>query len=820
MSEAPQRNSPQVKDNVLLQQWQTPFGAPPFDEITPEQFLPAFDQAFADHSAEIATITHDPATPDFANTITALERSGKLLTKVSAVFYDLVSAHSNPAILEIDKEVSLRMTRHWNPIMMNAVLFGRIAQLHENRASLKLTAEQLRLLERIHARFHRSGAGLSEVAKARMAEINEKLAQLGTTFSHHLLGDEQEWFMELGEADRQGLTESFMAAAKAAAEERGMAGKVIVTPSRSSVEPFLKSSGRRDLREKVYRVFAARGDNGNANDNNATIVEILKLREESANLLGYPTFAAYRLEDSMAKTPDVVRDLLERVWKPARARALADRDAMQALIRKEANFDLAPWDWRYYAERLRSRRDNFEEAAIKPYLALDYIIAAAFDCATRLFGITFEERKDVPAWHPDVRVWEVKDRKGRHKALFYGDYYARPSKRSGAWMTSLRDQQKLDGEVAPLIVNVCNFTKGLYGEPSLLSPDEARTLFHEFGHGLHGMLSNVTYPSLSGTSVFTDFVELPSQLYEHWLEQPEVLRKFARHYKTGEPLPDDLLRGFVDVRKFDQGFATVQFISSALLDLEFHSQPASAARDVRAFEQKELDKIGMPQEIGPRHRPTQFGHIFSGDHYAAGYYSYMWSEVVDADAFSAFEEAGDIFDPEIAKRLHDNIYSSGGSVDPEQAYLAFREHSPDPKAVLRRRGLLGPKPKRSLNAWISDPRPTVGEAFRVSVNIGIAYNSADASVRFLEPDWDEATSADLIVSVSCLDCIVEPSWQALTLPKSGDTEKVDFFITARGVGSYEFTVRVYLAKQMIQLQSLNFTVMVAEAQQQSTAVMQ
>lgn len=683
------RQTTDTETNPLLKAWVTPFATPPFDEIKPEHFLPAFEQAFADHSAEIAAITNDPAAPDFANTITALERSGKLLSKVAAVFYDLVSAHSNPAILEIDKEVSLRMARHWNPIMMNAVLFGRIAQLHENRAALDLNPEQLRLLERTYTRFHRSGAGLSEEAKTRMAEINEKLAQLGTGFSHHLLGDEQEWFMELGEADRQGLPESFVAAAQAAAEERGMEGKAIVTLSRSSVEPFLKSSARRDLREKVYKAFTARGDNGNANDNNATIVEILKLREESARLLGYPTFAAYRLEDSMAKTPDAVRGLLERVWKPARARALADRDEMQALIAEEGgNFKLAPWDWRFYAEKLRLQRANFDDAAIKPYLTLDHMIAAAFDCATRLFGITFEERNDVPVWHPDVRVWEVKDRDGKHKALFYGDYYARPSKRSGAWMTSLRDQQKLDGEIAPLVINVCNFAKGANGEPSLLSPDDARTLFHEFGHGLHGMLSNVTYPSLSGTAVFTDFVELPSQLYEHWQERPEVLQKFARHYQTGEPLPDDLLQRFLAARKFNQGFATVEFVSSALVDLEFHTQPASAAQDVRAFERRELEKIGMPEEISLRHRPTQFGHIFSGDHYAAGYYSYMWSEVMDADAFGAFEEAGDIFDPAVAKRLHDDIYSSGGSVDPETAYEAFRGRPPEPDALLRRRGLL------------------------------------------------------------------------------------------------------------------------------------
>jgi len=676
-------------ENPLLKPWRTPFETPPFGEIAPEHFPPAFEQAFADHAAEIAAIARDPSAPDFANTVTALERSGKLLAKVSAVFYDLVSAHSNPALLEIDKDVSLRMARHWNPIMMNAALFGRIVRLHENRASLGLTPEQMRLLERTYTRFHRAGAGLDAAAKARMAEINERLAHLGTSFSHHLLGDEQAWFMELGEGDLDGLPESFIAAARASAGERGLSGKAVVTTSRSSMEPFLKSSDRRDLREKVYKAFTARGDNGNANDNNATIVEILALREESAKLLGFPTFAAYRLADSMAKTPDAVRGLLERVWTPARARALADRDALQALVAEEGgNFALAPWDWRYYAEKLRLAKANFDDAAIKPYLTLDGMIAAAFDCATRLFGVTFSERKDVPVWHPDVRVWEVKDATGKHQALFYGDYFARASKRSGAWMTSLRDQQKLDGDVAPLVLNICNFPRGAEGQPALLSPDDARTLFHEFGHGLHGMLSNVTYPSLSGTSVFTDFVELPSQLYEHWQEQPQVLQQFARHYQTGEPLPDDLLKRFLAARKFNQGFATVEFVASALMDLEFHSQPAASITDVRAFEKQELDKIGMPAEIALRHRPTQFGHIFSGDHYAAGYYSYMWSEVMDADAFGAFEEAGDIFDPAAAKRLHDDIYSSGGSRDPEDAYIAFRGRPPEPDALLRRRGLL------------------------------------------------------------------------------------------------------------------------------------
>jgi len=681
--------APTFPTNPLLAAWQTPFETPPFGEVRPEHFMPAFDQAFADHAREIEAIVNDPSEPDFDNTVTAWERSGKLLNRVSAVFYDLVSAHSSPELLAIESEVALKSARHWNPIMMNGELFGRLAKLYHDRASLKLTPEQARMLERCYTNMRRAGAGLSAEAKARMAEINERLAQLGTTFSHHLLGDEQDWTLELGEGDLGGLSPAFIAAAERAASERGRAGKTIVTLSRSSVEPFLQTSTRRDLREKVFKAFIARGDNGNANDNNATIREILALREETAQILGFANFAAYRLEDSMAKTPEAVRGLLERVWAPARARALADRDALQELVREEGgNFTLAPWDWRYYAEKLRQRRANFDDAAIKPYLVLDHMIEAAFDVAHRLFGLSFAERRDVAVWHPDVRVWEVRDAAGAHKALFYGDYFARPSKRSGAWMTSLRDQQKLDGAVAPLIINVMNFAKGAEGHPALLSPDEARTLFHEFGHGLHGMLSNVVYPSLSGTSVFTDFVELPSQLYEHWQQRPEVLRQFARHHQTGEPLPNELLERFLAARRFNQGFATVEFLASALMDLEFHTQPAAAVDDVRGFEARELAKIGMPAEIAMRHRPQQFGHVFSGGNYAAGYYSYMWSEVMDADAFAAFEEAGDVFDPAIAKRLHDDIYSSGGSRDPEEAYIAFRGRKPEVDALLRGRGLL------------------------------------------------------------------------------------------------------------------------------------
>ncbi len=462
------------------------------------------------------------------------------------------------------------------------------------------------------------------------------------------------------------------------------------TPSRlarSSVEPFLQSSARRDLREKAFLAWIARGDGGGATDNKAIIAETVRLRAERARLLGYPCFARYRLEDAMAKTPEAVRALLERVWKPARDRAMADRDALQAIAQAEGgNFTLAPWDWRYYAEKLRKARFDIDAAEIAPYLALDKMIEAAFDTAGRLFGLAFRERHDVPVWHPDVRVWEVTGPGAKFLGLFFGDYFARSSKRSGAWMTTLRTQEKLGGDIRPLVINVMNFAKAGAGEPTLLSFDDARTLFHEFGHGLHGLLSDVTYPMISCTRVATDFVELPSQLYEHWLERPEVLRRFATHYRTGEPMPEELLKRLIAARTFNQGFATVEYLASALVDLEFHLLAAPDGLDPAAFEADVLRKIGMPAEIVMRHRSPHFQHVFSGGGYASGYYSYMWSEVLDADAFEAFEDSGDVFDPATAARLRDDILAAGGSRDPGDAYTAFRGRLPTPDALLRKRG--------------------------------------------------------------------------------------------------------------------------------------
>ncbi len=680
----------EAADNPLLEEWAGPFGVPAFDRIRPDHFREAFARAFAAHTAEVAAIAGNTAAPSFANTVAALEASGEALTRTSDVFNLLAGAHTDDAILAIERELAPLKAKHWDAILMDAALFGRIDGLYQMRERLALSAEERRVLERYHLRFVRAGAALDAATKTRLADINARLATLGTIFSQNVLADEQAYALLLdGEEDLAGLPDFVRAAARGAAEERGHAGKHVITLSRSSVEPFLQFSARRDLREKVFRAWIARGAGGGATDNKAIIAEIITLRTERARLLGYESFAQYRLDDSMAKTPDAVRSLLDQVWAPALRRALADRDALQTLLQAEGkNFTLAPWDWRYYAEKLRKLRCNVDEAAIKPYLELGQIIEAAFYTANRLFGLTFEPRHDVPVWHADVRVWEVRDQTGRHRGVFFGDYFARASKHSGAWMTTLRDQEKLRGDIRPLVVNVMNFSKASAGEPTLLSFEDARTLFHEFGHALHGLLSDVTYPLIAGTSVLRDWSELPSQLYEHWLERPEILRRFARHYRTGEPIPEDQLRRLIAARTFNQGQATVEYVASALVDLELHLQPATdAAFDIGGFEEAALARIGMPAEIVMRHRPGHFQHIFAGSGYAAGYYSYLWSEVLDSDAFAAFEEAGDIFDPDTAKKLHDYVYAAGGSRDPAELYTTFRGRLPTPDKLLKRRGL-------------------------------------------------------------------------------------------------------------------------------------
>lgn len=675
------------RPNPLLASWRTPFKAPPFDRIEPRHFKPAFNEALRAHRQEIADIAGKAAKPTFANTIVALEKSGALLNKVADVFFNLASADTNEALQAVEREMAPKLAKHQSALLLNRRLFLRIADLYERRAELGLDAEALRLLERTYKGFERAGAKLDAKARRRIAEINTELATLGTAFTQNVLADEQAWHMILdGEQDLAGLPETFRAAAAQAATELGQPGKYAITLARSSVEPFLQFSARRDLREEAWKAWIKRGENGGKTDNRKIIVRMMALRVELARLLGFDTYAAYVLEDTMAKTPAEVRKLLDKVWPAALRRARAERDALEKRARDEGeNFKIAAWDWRYYAEKERKARYDLDEAEVRSYLALENVLEAAFDTAGKLFGIVFEERSDVPVYHPDVRAWEVKTKGGDHVGLFYGDYYARPSKRSGAWMSSYRTQQKLTGDVRPIVVNVMSVARGAPGTPTLLSFDDARTLFHELGHGLHGLLSDVTYPSLAMTNVLHDFVELPSQLYEHWLSRPEVLRRFALHAGTGKPMPQRLLDQLEAARTFNQGFQTVEYTASTLIDLELHSLTDAKGLDVDAFESEILARIGMPAEIVPRHRIPHFQHIIGG--YAAGYYSYLWSEVMDADAFAAFVEAGNVFDRKTATKLKTHIYSAGNRRDALEAYVAFRGRPPEIDGLLRKRGL-------------------------------------------------------------------------------------------------------------------------------------
>jgi peptidyl-dipeptidase Dcp len=675
--------------NPLLTRWGAAFGLPPFGKIEPHHFKAAFTDALKEHKADIARIAAQEGRANFNNTIAALEKSGKLLEKVAGVFYNLTGAHTNDALQAIEREMAPKLAAHETAIMLNPKIFKRVEDLYERREELDLTDEQRRVLELRYKWLVRAGAKLGAKQKVRVAEINQRLATLATQFSQNVLKDEQSWRLVLEESDLDGLSESLRDAAARAAADAGLEGKYLITLSRSSVVPFLQFSARRDLREQAFNAWIKRGEMGKETDNRAITSEIVGLRTEFANLLGFKTYADYSLEETMAKTPGSVRDLLSAVWEPAVKRAGDEREALQARAREEgSNFSIAPWDWRYYSEKERKALYDVDEASTRPYFTLDNVVAASFDTARKLFGLKFKEIEDAPRYHEDVRVWEVTNKRGEHVGVFLGDYFARPSKRSGAWMSAFRSQSKVAGEVSPIIVNVMNFAKGEEGEPSLLSIDDARTLFHEFGHGLHGLLSDVTYPSISGTSVTRDFVELPSQLYEHWLMVPETLEKFAVHHQTGKPMPAALLKRIKKARNFNQGFSTIEYLASAFVDMELHAQEDGGGKvDVDAFERGTLDRLGMPAEIVMRHRIPHFLHIMGG--YAAGYYSYLWSEVMDADAFAAFEETGDHFDKATAKKLHKFIYSGGNQRDPLKAYVAFRGRPPEIKGLLKKRGLAG-----------------------------------------------------------------------------------------------------------------------------------
>jgi len=673
-----------MSENAFFETWTTPFGLPPFDRIRPEHFPPAFDRAMATHGAEIAAVTGSAVAPTFANTIEALERSGRLLDRVSRVFSNLDSSNTNAALEAIARDYAPKLAQHQTKILLDEGLFARIADLHARRDTLGLAADQLRLLERHHLRLVRSGALLGPEQKARMAAIAERLAVLHTLFGQNVLHDERDWQLALDEADLHGLPDFARSAAAQAAKDRGLGGGWVVTLARSSAEPFLTFSSRRDLRRTLWEAWTARGTHQGAHDNMPIIHEIMALRAEQARLLGYENFAAYRLDDSMAKTPVAVESLLQQVWGPANAKAHEELVKLEKVARGEGlNDPIEPWDWRYYAEKVRQAEYDLDEAEVKPYFVLDNMVQAAFDTARRLFDITFTERSDLPVYHSDVRFWEVRDSVGNHIGLFLHDNFARPGKRSGAWSSRYRDQETLDGAVAPIVVNNNNFAKG---EPTLLSFDDAVTLFHEFGHGLHSLLSHVRYRSQSGTAVRRDFVEFPSQIFEHWMSAPETLRRYARHYQSGAPMPEQLLHRLLAARTFNQGFATVELTGSALFDLDLHRVPSPQTLDLARFEAEFLDRIGMPREVGLRHRPAHFQHLFAGGGYAAGYYAYLWAEVLDADGFAAFTEAGNVFDPELSVRLK-TIYSAGDTRDPMELYRALRGRDPTIAALLEKRGL-------------------------------------------------------------------------------------------------------------------------------------
>lgn len=676
-----------VDSNPLLQEWATPFGTPPLDAIDEAHFLPAYDVALAIHREEIETIATNPEPPTFENTLLALEQSGEELGRISRVFFNLTSSASNDEIRAIQREMSPRLAAHGASITLNPELFARIDALYQARETLDLAPQQARLLETTHDDFIRAGAQLEGADRDRFAEIRSSLAGLYTQFAQNEQADREAWTLALSEEDIAELPDFIVSAAAGAAADRGLDGHV-VTLARSSVEPFLQSSPNRAQRETAWRAWTQRGDNENENDNKETIRQILALRLEMANLLGFETFAHYRTAGTMAGTPEAALSLMEQVWWPARDRALEEAaDIEQRIAAAGLDHELEPWDWRYYTQQVRAERYDLDESEVKAYLQLDNMVAAMFYVAEQLFDVTFVERDDIPTYHPDVRVWEMQNADGETAGIFYGDFFARPGKRGGAWMSSFRPQNGMTGEI-PLIVNNCNYNKPSEGEAALLSFTDAVTLFHEFGHGLHGLLSNTAYPSLAGTSVDRDFVEFPAQIYEHWLSQPAVLERFALHHKTGEPMPPSLLERVLNATTFNQGFATVEFLNSGFVDLAYHLNTNPDSLEIGTFEQEVLSNRENLEDIPMRHRSTHFLHTFAGEGYSSGYYSYLWAGVLDNDGFAAFEEAGDIFDPELARKLYENVFSAGDTQPAMDAYVGFRGREPSVDALLRNRGFI------------------------------------------------------------------------------------------------------------------------------------
>ncbi len=686
-----------TSDNPLLQPWTAPHGLPPFDRIRAHHFEPAFEAAMQANLAELQVISAQAEPPSFDNTVAAFDRAGRLLARISAVFYNLTASETSPELQAVQRRVAGPLAAHDSAVYMDARLFARIAALHAQRDALGLDAEQRRLLERVHLDFVRAGAQLQGPARERYASVMTSLAELTTRFAQNVLHDENDFRLVLrDEAELAGLPDFVRAAARQAAADRSLGDVHVITLSRSLVVPFLTFSERRDLREQAWRAWTSRGEHDGPADNRDIARRILRLRHEQAALHGHACYADYALADTMAGNRHAVQRLLDEVWPRALVAVERERAALESAARAAGwPHTIEAWDWRYWAEKVRQARYAVDDAEVKPYFRLEAMVEAAFDCAGRLFGLHFRPRADLPVYHPDVKGYEVRNAGGELVGLFLQDNFARTSKRSGAWMSSLRWQNRnvpaAEGGAAelPVILNNNNFAKGAPGEPTLLSLDDARTLFHEFGHGLHGLLSNVTYERLSGTQVLRDFVELPSQMYEHWLSVPEVMKRHARHVRTGEPIPDALIERLKAARRFGQGYETVRYTASAIADMSVHAlTEAEPPEDLCAFEAELLRRQGLPAAVGMNHRLVHFQHLFSGSGYAAGYYVYLWAEVLDADGFDAFNEAGDPFDARLAGDLRRYIYASGNSLEPGAAFAAFRGRAPTVQPLLRKRGLI------------------------------------------------------------------------------------------------------------------------------------
>ncbi len=679
---------PQPEANPFLTDYGTPFGVPPFDRIVEDHYMPAFQEAMSRHHKEIETITASGEASTFENTVEALERSGTLLTAVTSTFYNLNSAITNEKMQAIAKDIAPLLSQHDDDILLDPKLFEKTRAVYEQKDSLDLTAEQHRLLETTYKTFVRGGANLDEDKKSELREINKELSVLSVQYGENVLKETNKFEMILErEEDLAGLPEAVRASAAEAAAERGHEGKWVFTLHKPSMLPFLQYSENRDLREKIFTAYISRGNHDDDLDNKANAAKMAALRVKRAQLLGYETHADYVLEESMAKEPKKVYELLHQLWKPALVMAQKEVGDLQAMVDEEGgDFELEPWDWWYYAEKVRKAKFDLDDEALRPYFKLENVMDGAFWLAGELYGLTFEERGDLPKYHPDVKVFEVKESDGSHLGILYLDYFPRASKEGGAWMDAFRKQARVAGEnITPVIYNVGNFSKPTGDKPSLLSFEEVATLFHEFGHALHGLLSDCTYASLSGTSVPRDFVELPSQIMENWISQPEVLEVYAKHYETGKVIPEELIDKIRKAGKFNQGFTTVEYLAASFLDMDWHTMKEPKEVDTLGFENQSMERIGLIPEIVVRYRSPYFTHIFAGG-YSSGYYSYVWAEVLDADAFQAFKETS-LFDPETAKKFRENILARGNTEDPMTLYVKFRGAEPKIDAVLERKGL-------------------------------------------------------------------------------------------------------------------------------------